>query len=88
MDKRLIVPERRVDPQQLSEEPYSPVQIKASTHRRLMMAKAEFHLKPAYELIEDALEMYYANTNVNNYHGEGVLVQFVDLQDYSDEDQE
>lgn len=86
MDKQLNVPVRRIGQFQLSQEPFKPTQLKESTHRRLTIAKQEFYNKPAYQIIEEALEMFYANTDVDNFRNAGLLLDIVNLQDAAQED--
>ena len=85
MDKQLNVPVRRVGPFKLSKEPFKPTQLKESTHRRLLIAKEEIYLKPAYHIIEEALEMYYANTEIDTHQHVGLLLDIVNLQDEGQE---
>ena len=86
MDKQLNVPDERIEQIKLSQEPFKPAQIKESTHRRLSIAKKEFQFKPAYQIIEEALEMYYANTGIDNYRHHGLLLEVVNFQDEAQED--
>ncbi len=81
MENNVKAPDQRVEQFKLSQEPFKPAQIKESTHRRLSIAKQEFQFKPAYQIIEEALEMFYANTDVDNFRNAGLLADIVNLQD-------
>lgn len=82
MDNRInLLTEPRIGALELSQEKFKPTGIKESTHHRLGLAKKEFYHKPAYMIIEEALELYYANTLVNTHQHAGLLQDIINLQD-------